>query len=1027
MSGSASNPGQMAGVACGSYAPHTYLKNKCRDCGHPEAEHPAKPAAADAGAAAANGSAAGADWQSAAAAAGAAPDVAAFEQLSVADAGALNVLKDNKDCAQYKPHAWIYDRCRECGCSESSHLRGADGSKLVDVAPPEASGHRSALGVLRAQSVMNKDGIPIERQVQVSEPGKIDLHAREEALFAAQRSASGSVDKGSNGSIGGHAPHTGGRLDVADIPSGAPPMAMSPTQKRAEQDMQNIVAKMTYFERQKNLVAQADAAKLADKQITQEEFDRREKELQEAFARKEAEVKAEAELARQALEDANEAHRREVEAAAAMQIKEAQEAARKQVEEAQAQTRQLLEDAEREKAAAQEFKRQAEDARAAAQADALLQKQLADAALAEAQQSKSESERQRLEAEERLRAAQEAMASEKEAAAAAAAARELAKDEEQPTGPGGAASVTPTIVAREGDVTLSDVLKNVERLFQQGRNVIRYTGNKPPTFSSIFIRELAPADASPAVGGAPAQVLYSICWSKADERLVDPSRSLDFGDISAVVLGKQSTVLKSQANLPGADDAHCVSFIAGSKCPKRSLHLQLGNERDRDTWAYGIASLMKEFGVKPSVFEPGQYFEHESEKAKDYELNPSYVEEDDGSLPASEKDVHSLATAAREQARYQIELSCKAANLPSVHKNTIVCLVDRNERTNKLEYLNQTERVAGTNTPAFKKKFPLHFVDSAAKTLRFNVYDVPEGSKNIEDECRLGCAIVQIKALVDKPGAEFVYALSHKHPKRQAALTAAQSTLTVSCASRKLISSAVNDSGSGVGSGAGGDDAHKALLTQLRLTEKQLAQGDTFTNHVEGVGEQTITLLYTRGTAGGPPSLSRPTSIASSGAPTTPTSTDAAPAAAAAGGPSTPTPSSATPASDRFELGSLTWSTVGAAPQSVPLRSIVDVFVGKKHRVFPADARDEHCFSLVSRTGVRLDLEAKSKGQRDQWVQGIISFLQAAAAQQQKDRQRAASVSAGGSTPARSTTPSPAAGGAAAAAASPAAAAPPQA
>jgi hypothetical protein len=66
MSGSASNPGQMAGVACGSYAPHTYLKNKCRDCGHPEAEHPAKPAAAD-------GSGAGADWQSAAAAAGAAP------------------------------------------------------------------------------------------------------------------------------------------------------------------------------------------------------------------------------------------------------------------------------------------------------------------------------------------------------------------------------------------------------------------------------------------------------------------------------------------------------------------------------------------------------------------------------------------------------------------------------------------------------------------------------------------------------------------------------------------------------------------------------------------------------------------------------------------------------------------------------------------------------------------------------------------------------------------------------------------
>lgn len=72
----------------------------------------------------------------------------------------------------------------------------------------------------------------------------------------------------------------------------------------------------------------------------------------------------------------------------------------------------------------------------------------------------------------------------------------------------------------------------------------------------------------------------------------------------------------------------------------------------------------------------------------------------------------------------KIEIACKCASLPSEHKNTIVCLVDRDERTNKLVYLNQSERVSHTVDPTFKKKFPLTFVDTSAKTLRFNVYDV---------------------------------------------------------------------------------------------------------------------------------------------------------------------------------------------------------------------------------------------------------------------------------------------------------------
>ena len=57
--------------------------------------------------------------------------------------------------------------------------------------------------------------------------------------------------------------------------------------------------------------------------------------------------------------------------------------------------------------------------------------------------------------------------------------------------------------------------------------------------------------------------------------------------------------------------------------------------------------------------------------------------------------------------------------------------------------------------------------------------------------------------------------------------------------------------------------------------------------------------------------------------------------------------------------------------------------------MFPNEVRDEHAFSLVSKSGVRLDLEAKTKAQRDTWVQGIISFLKAAGDQSRKDKQMA--------------------------------------
>lgn len=255
------------------------------------------------------------------------------------------------------------------------------------------------------------------------------------------------------------------------------------------------------------------------------------------------------------------------------------------------------------------------------------------------------------------------------------------------------------------------------------------------------------------------------------------------------------------------------------------------------------------------------------------------------------------------------------------------------------------------------------------------MYDVPPGSKNIEDEFRLGSAIVSIKALVDRPGAEFVYQLSHKHPKRNEKLTSNLSTLTVSCSSKVQI-------------GAAETEEAKAAKLQLKALEKTMVQGDTFSNYIEGIPEPiNVTLFYTPGTP--PPNLS---------------------------------PSSAS--EERFDLGNLNWASIGAQPQSLSLRTIVDVFVGKKHsalKIFKEDTKEENCFSLVNKNGVRLDLEAKSKVIRDQWVQAIIAFLQAASAQQTKDKASikamAAAATSSSSTPASASNTPPAAAAAAAAAA----------
>ena len=77
---------------------------------------------------------------------------------------------------------------------------------------------------------------------------------------------------------------------------------------------------------------------------------------------------------------------------------------------------------------------------------------------------------------------------------------------------------------------------------------------------------------------------------RADARSISATRAIRCDEILGIALGKQSSVFKKpEAALAPA--AHCFSIIAA----KQSLHLQSWNERDSDTYAFGIASLCKQY------------------------------------------------------------------------------------------------------------------------------------------------------------------------------------------------------------------------------------------------------------------------------------------------------------------------------------------------------------------------------------------------------------------------------------------------
>jgi hypothetical protein len=323
----------------------------------------------------------------------------------------------------------------------------------------------------------------------------------------------------------------------------------------------------------------------------------------------------------------------------------------------------------------------------------------------------------------------------------------------QPTSPRSPSAAAMDAAAES--VNLSEVLQKLEKVFEQGKNFVRFTaGGHQPLWVHVWVVK------NEAGNG------FKVCWSKADDKTEHSSRTIKSEDVLGIALGKQAAVFKKE-EAATAPSSHCFSLIAHDK----SLHLQSWNQRDCDSWAFGLASLLKGYyaaapkGVKPKLWEASLYTEQPGRI--DAENNSELAESSAGASAISSSDIPRLANAAGFKCA--VELSVKCRNLPSKHNNHIVCAFDKDPNSDKLTYIAQTEKQPRANNPEFRKTFRLTYLSSEqSRKLRLNVYDVPQGVKQMNEEDRMGSAVVGIPEVVDaSTGIEFVFQLTHENPSKR--------------------------------------------------------------------------------------------------------------------------------------------------------------------------------------------------------------------------------------------------------------------
>lgn len=235
----------------------------------------------------------------------------------------------------------------------------------------------------------------------------------------------------------------------------------------------------------------------------------------------------------------------------------------------------------------------------------------------------------------------------------------------------------------------------------------------------------------------------------------------------------------------------------------------------------------------------------------------------------------------------------------------------------------------GDPNPEFRKVFRLTYDSTVLRKLRFNVYNLSPDKKSMDDEDRIGSAMMLLKEVVDGAGIEYVYKLTHENSSKQSLLAKNGATIVISCAAKSEMALDMTTT----------KLAANSISETIRTYQNLLLQGNTFNFHYSSRDPAQRFLFITL-----------------------------------------PSVASDNPSID----GTLYWCDVGhrstESSMSLPLCDIRRVLLGKKldgSTSFDARTAASQCLTIIAADGTQLDLEATSDAQRDEWAQAITGLLRA--------------------------------------------------
>jgi len=533
------------------------------------------------------------------------------------------------------------------------------------------------------------------------------------------------------------------------------------------------------------------------------------------------------------------------------------------------------------------------------------------------------------------------------------------------------------------------VLGQLEEMMTEGRSFRRFfsSPDKKHQYITLFYR-----------GNEPK----SFYWCAEGDRTREEHASRRFllHNVCAVVKGKQAAAFDSGFAVHAKED-NCFSiYIAEHGRHSNVLHLEARHANQREAWIFALLTAKKAYygaPVRQLLVHEGQFRrpavpvqEAEEEavvsswgtpakwqgspnrQASPHEARTPYLPAASGlGAPVAALEGSSVASpppgvfnspggtlspdrffASPGAQGMHLQLKVEVHNLPSdqhagASHNFVVLLFEQGQYKCHTEQLSMASLSSHSPPVAFSSSLSVHWRPDLQQEVRLAVYDIAEGVNKVEDNDRLGSCLVRLDAFAAAAqGRETstVLSVTGENPQLEAAFRSAGTSFKVVCtASRTPVAS-------------------NGISPQAAKSPKQ-KQPKKRSSPSSASSEQVYRRIYRLITAG-QDLLFFERSLA-------------------------------VPSSVLFwyqgrvgENGSFFWNTPGQKlpdlANSIRLSDIVELVKGKPDGIdsfgaagnsFSSDVPSELVFSLVSRSGRRVELACSKSTRRDTWVYAITYML----------------------------------------------------